>query len=402
MTDTSGKPPNHWLLGVSAICMIVGLLLGGVLILQNDGGGVFANLGLALGLMAIAAGNLLSWLVNLLCWRLTRRRWLARVLAVQTMPAVALLAGLAVFGTQQVLEARASGQRAAVIDAIKADDRVALQESMTRCGKRCREILSDQRIVMLASLHGAHKVAGMLLVQGVELTAHGGDAPAFYNTRTDLHSCEGTYLSSLGALEVAVAREDQEMLALLWPASDQRTRMDALWTAARLDRLQMVKFMVDAAMAVAPALPLVRKNFQGDRESLLRAAASGAAVEVASWLLEQRPPNLLPPDMLPAEIQRAMTDLLGFMVESDARRTLAFARLLMRHGADIRTAQLDGEPALERALHYRSRTLAGHLLELGVDPESLSKADGDALEGLLQQPARSRTYYQNREGCVAP
>lgn len=90
------------------------------------------------------------------------------------------------------------------------------------------------------------------------------------------------------------------------------------------------------------------------------------------------------------------------MVESDARRTLAFARLLMRHGADIRTAQLDGEPALERALHYRSRTLAGHLLELGVDPESLSKADGDALEGLLQQPARSRTYYQNREGCVAP
>src|SRR5690554_2228260 len=182
------------------------------------------------------------------------------------------------------------------------------------------------------------------------------------------------------------------MLALLWPASDQRTRLDALWTAARLDRLQMVKFMVDAAMAVAPALPLVRKNFQGDRESLLRAAASGAAVEVASWLLEQRPPNLLPPDMLTAEIQRAMTDLLGFMVESDARRPLAFARLLMRHGADIRTVEVDGEPALVRSLHDRSGTLAGGHRELGGAPVRLSKADGDALEGLLHQPARSRTY----------
>src|SRR5690554_1520871 len=163
------------------------------------------------------------------------------------------------------------------------------------------------------------------------------------------------------------------MLALLWPASDQRTRLDALWTAARLDRLQMVKFMVDAAMAVAPALPLVRKNFQGDRESLLRAAASGAAVEVASWLLEQRPPNLLPPDMLPAEIQRAMTDLLGFMVESDARRTLAFARLLMRHGADIRTAQLDGEPALERALHYRSERWPGTFWSSGSIQKACQK-----------------------------
>ena len=94
-----------------------------------------------------------------------------------------------------------------------------------------------------------------------------------------------------------------------------------------------------------------------------------------------------------------MTDLLSFMVEvtrGELSPLLAADAAWCRH-PDSPTGW---EPALERAL-LPLRTLAGHLLELGRS-ESLSKADGDALEGLLQQPARSRTYYQNREGCVAP
>lgn len=398
----SRNAPNLWLLGLSALFMTAGLLGGGALILQNDSGGFFPNLGLALGVLLIGAGNLLSWLVNLLCWCRERPRWLAMVLAVQTLPAVALLAGLAWFGLEQVLEARASGQRTAVTEAIRADDTAALQESLRRCGERCREIVSPQRVLMLASLHGAHRVAGFLIDEGAELASPARGAVGFYNAQTDLHTCEGSYLPSLGALEVAVAREDAEMLALLWPVSDKPARLDALWTAARLDRLAMVKSMTGAGATTLSTLPLVRENFRGEEESLLRAAASGAAVEVAGWLLEQRPPDLPPLALPPGELERAMTDLLGFATERETPRASVFARLLMRHGVDIQAARLDGEPALERALRYRSKALAALLLDLGADPASLSGADRAALTLLLQEPDRPRDYGRNREGCVAP
>lgn len=54
----------------------------------------FSNLGYALAIAALAAGNLLSFLLNLLCWALHfRPRWLRIALMLQVIPALVSVAG---------------------------------------------------------------------------------------------------------------------------------------------------------------------------------------------------------------------------------------------------------------------------------------------------------------------
>lgn len=381
MTANSGAGATPFLLGLSALIMVIALVSGGLLILQNEQGGFLPNLGLALGLLVIATGNLLSWMVNLFCWYRARARWLTVLLSLQTLPAAALIIGLGIVGTDQILESRASEQRARLYKAIEADDMAALQEGLAGCGERCREFFTDQRKLMLASLHGAHQAARHFLEEGATLST---GAENFYDGRTSLRTCEGTYLASLGPLQLAVANQDREMLELLWPVSGERARWQALWTAAQLDRLAMVTFM------------LHDKQLE-EQESLLRAAAAGAALDVGRWLLETRPLELPA-----AEIQGAMTDLAAFMMESETPRSLSFGRLLMRHGADIHSLELNDAPALERAVSSRSKALAAQLLELGADPNSLSQEDRADLAILLHKPDRDGSYRRNTEGCVAP
>lgn len=54
----------------------------------------FSNLGYALAIAALAAGNLLSFLLNLMCWVLHfRPRWLRILLMLQVIPALVSVAG---------------------------------------------------------------------------------------------------------------------------------------------------------------------------------------------------------------------------------------------------------------------------------------------------------------------
>lgn len=315
-------------------------------------------------------------------------------------------------GVDGFLESRASSQNASLYKAIETDNIPALQKALPKCGERCQEFFSFQRTLMVASLHGSHQAARYLLEHGASALKQSSGAHNFYNARTSLYTCEGRYLASLGTLDLAVANHDMEMLALLWPASDDRTRSRSLWTAAELDRLDMVQLMAglhsppDSIGAGTPQvfqpdadtlLPLTRESYGDRHETLLRAAASGAALDVGRWLLETRPVPL------PAtEIQRALTDLLAFALDVDTPRSVTFARLLLQHGADIQSATLQDEPALERAVRYRSNAVASLLLELGADPAGLSKQDADQLSNLLLEPDRPRTYRKNTQGCVMP
>lgn len=404
----SGNRAPRFLLGLSAVIMVASVLIGGALFLDNGGGGFFPNLGRALGLLLIAAGNFLSWILNLFYWYRARIRWLGIVLAIQSLPAIFFAGWLLTMGVEAFLEGRASDQRTAIYNAIVKDDVPTVQRALAECGEQCQQFFTAQRALMLASLHRSHHVARHLLEKGSVPAKPSSSALDFYNARTSLNTCEGTYLSSLGALDLAVANQDMEMLALLWPVSDNKTRSTGLWTAARLDRLDMVKFMTGAgdihartpknqsAAAQATQL-LVREDYRGKQETLLRAAASGAAVHVGSWLLETRPI-----DLSQTEIQHALADLVAFALDTNTQRSVSFGHLLSQHGADVNVVKIQDEPALERAVNYRSKALVSLLLELGVDPGSLSEDDAVRLNALLQEPDRTGTYRQNTENCVAP
>lgn len=370
--------------------MAFSLIFGVGLMLSTGGGGFFPDLGKVLGLLLMAAGNLLSWLLNLVCWFWARQRWLGIVLAVQSLPAIIFAGWLAILVMNEFQEERASTQRAAIYHAIETDDLPALQQAQQRCGKRCGESVSLPRKLVHASVHGAHGAARRLLEQGATPYRTGSGAPAYYDAHTDLYTCEGSYLVSLNAVEIAVARQDMALLEILWPASDTLARSKALWRAAQLDRLEMVRWMTEADV------PLVRKSYRGTTESLLRAAASGAAAQVGAWLLETRPAAIPP-----KELQASMMELVSFMENTHTPRSIEFGRLLLRHGADIDSAGRNDETPLERAIRYRSRSMAAQLLELGAQPAMLSDDGATALNALMLEPDRP-TYGRDRRGCVAP
>lgn len=390
MTSESANRASGVLLGLSALIISASVVLGIGMILSPSGGGFFPNLGKALGLLLIAAGNLLSWVLNLIGWCLARRRWLATVLIVQGLPAMVFASWLAILAVEAFQEERAATQRAAIYHAIQADDVAALHEAQQRCGKHCRKSVSPQRELVHASLHGAHKAARLFLDQGATPYRAGSGAPGYYDAHTSLYTCEGSYLVALNALQIAVARQDMALLEILWPASDARTRSSALWTAARLDRLDMVKRMTRAGV------PLEREGYRGARETLLRPAASGAAVQVGAWLLETR--LIAMPE---EEAQAAMKELMSFMSDVHTPRSIDFGRLLLRHGTDIDAIVRDDETPLERAVRYRSREMVSQLLELGANPGLLSDEAMTELNALLLKPERP-TYGRGRPGCVAP
>ena len=394
MTTRSGNGVTHFLLGLSALIMIASLLGGAALFLSDSGGGFFPNLGKALGLMLIATGNLLSCLLNGFCWYRSRKRGLGILLALQSLPAIGFAGWLIAFGIEGFAEGKASKQQTHLYEAIEADDLPALRQALKQCGERCQAFFSPQRSLMLASLHQSHQAARYLLEQGAKPAGSG--AGDFYNARTSLYTCEGSYLSSLSALDLAVANQDIEMLTLVWPVSDKHARTSALWTAAQLDRLEMVKVMADglspsgtSSTTTQTAQALIRKNYRGEQETLLRAAASGAAINVGKWLLETHPIALSQ-----AEIQLALADLLSFALDTESPRSTSFARLLLQHGADIQAVHLYDEPALEHTINFRTKAVAVLLLELGADQSRLSKDDAIKLDALLQESNATDTMLK--------
>lgn len=388
MNPERGTTTARFVLGLSALLMAICVITGLALVFSPNQGGFFPGLARALGLVLIAAGNLITWVLNLFAWLSSRWRWLGIVVAVQTLPALAMAGWLLFAGVESFSENRAYKQRDSITDAIKADDVAAMQQALNRCGTLCQTTISPSRQLLYASMHGAHQVASLLIDGGAQPYRRGSGSTEFYDASFSLYTCEGRFLPMLNALDLAIANRDMAMLELLWPVSDDWTRNRAILIAAELDRLEILKTMLawQPGHTETPELQASR---------LLQAAASGAAMDTGRWLLESQPSVLEQTD-----IQDALNELLRFMADVYTPRSVEFGQLLQQHGADIHIVTIDNKPALLRAVQTHSGSLVRQLLDLGLQAASLSNDDATALETLLEKPERYASSRHNHPDCI--
>ncbi|MFC3059056.1 hypothetical protein [Paenirhodobacter populi] len=373
------------LLTISAIAFGGGVVFGLLLMASSSQGGFFPGLGLALGGLAIGAGTFLSWLCNGIVWALgMRSRWFGWAIVAQSLPALLFAGWLGYQIGESFLDRRAGDQRAEIHAAIGADDPAAYDAARARCGVRCQSRAGLSSDLLAAVDAGAIRVARHLVEAGTRM-----DSDDWYGSRVDLYTCEGSYLPARLGLSAAVARGDRAMVDLLLPVSDDRSREEALLTAARLDRMEMIRAFRTAGVPLPTG--------DGDpRDGLVAAAASGAAIGVGEWLFAERP---VPVGT--AELEQAMEALYRFMETVTAPRALPFARLLVAQGADV-DAPFRGEPTfLAEAVRTRRAPAARVLIAAGADPARLPAERRAELEALLQEPD-TPAYDRSRQGCVAP
>jgi len=371
------------------------LALGGALVLSESHGGMFPGLAAALGWLVLAAGNLLVLLLNLLYWRLYGApRWLRAVMAVQALPAAAtlVLAGMQLFDDWQ--DGRASDQRQAIYQAIRADDTQRLLAAQHDCGKGCAALyLADAQLLDAADA-GAQAVASTLVSQHASVSSRLG------REAMDLRTCEGGYLPGLNALSVAVARHDLAMVDILFPVSDEGARREAMWLAAQLDHLDLVQDLAAKGVPLSLRGPVLAQN-----DTLLVAAARGAALTVGKWLIETRhmPVDAIVNGPDPYRGTAPVQALMSYASEvPDSPRIAPFLAMLVEHGAYIDARNSRGETPLEDAVKSHEQRSARLLLDAGAQAGLLSAQEKTALHELLAQPEEPRQPAPASASCVLP
>ncbi|EJO27972.1 ankyrin repeat domain-containing protein [Achromobacter marplatensis] len=384
---------NPLLAILSGLSLVAGVIAGIAGLATNSSGGMFPNLALALGLMGLGLGNAISFLCNLLAWRLgARLRWLRIVLIIQALPTIAFAAVACKAVWDNWLDRRSLQQRSAIWNAVRSDDVAALTLAQQSCAAACREGITDQGLLMNATMARAHQVASHLIAQGATVSAS-LTAPSM-----DLYTCEGRYLPALSALSVAIAKRDDALVALLLPASDMSARREAMWTAATLDRLDTVK------MLAANGVPLTLRGKTLDQnDTLLVAAASGAATTVGRWLIDtqglQVDAIIHGPDPYPGTAP--ITALSDFMRDTQSPRAVEFLRLLRAHGADLDARPRNGTSALEEAVRIGRKPVATQLIDAGANPALLPATSRTRLAELLAGPDEP-AFPKRRTDCVPP
>jgi hypothetical protein len=370
-----------WLLGVAVIATLV-IGLGAYLL--DPGTGMFRRVGVALIVgFALPALNLASFAANLLLAR--RARWtlgrLNLILIAQGLGvgATAWLWGGLWLETQR--EQRANERWRQASAAAEADDPARLEAALADCGARCAGELD--RFLLVATARGAHRSIAFLLARGADPTPPFGARAASLNLAT----CEGLRLSSLSSLSVAVASADRTALSLLLPRSDAKGRRGAAWLAARLDRLELLQRLLEAGVPLA-----IRGEILDENLTLLNAAASGAALRVAAWLLDEKgfdaggdPSGA---DSAPGETP--LVSLVRFAAEvPDSPRLAPFLALLLSRGADIeKISPRTRASPLRTAIALRALAAAEALVAAGASPLSLTDEDRASLEALRRDPPR--------------
>jgi hypothetical protein len=193
-------------LGISGLSLALSLLL----FITDDGGGFLPHFGRFLAVVALGAGVLLSWPLNLiLLWRApTAPIWLKPILWVQT-PAVMVMAAMAVSsGAESLREQGIDRRRGAILEAIEADDPGSFDAAVAACDAACRsDQHSRQGWLVIAADRGSLKVAAHLLA-----SPHSEVIP-LYGTFETHEGCGGQYLMvSYNPLEIAVLRNHRAML----------------------------------------------------------------------------------------------------------------------------------------------------------------------------------------------
>lgn len=322
------------------------VVLGGISlsgILADQGHGFLSGLPMLLGEVGLAATNLVCFGCNAAYWWLARKpRWMSAILLVQLLPALGAAAAGGLFASDLYLDHLASVRGSQVIAAIHGDDLTAFRRSVARCGTRCSRGLEPPDQLLYAADSGAIAIARYLVAQGARV-----EEPLILH-QTDITTCEGLYLPGRDALSVAIARNDHPMFALLYGASNEGAVGEALETAVQLDRLAIVKEL-KAHGARRP--DYVRGSL---RVPLLQIAASGAAIGVGRWLIEERGVPLDPASdgTVPAGTDdlEALARAVGGH-EVARPRAKAFLSLLMTHGASLAGLDARARQSLSELLH---------------------------------------------------
>lgn len=381
--------------GLSIISFAAGLALGLLMIVSEfftPSGGFFAGLGYVLGLMALGAGNLVSFILNGINWIVGYRpRWLRVSLLVQALPAL-LAAGWGVNELMNSLEAeRSSAQYMAIVEAINRDDVAALKAAQQNCRNSCQTERPSRpsELLLLASRAGAQQAASHLIEQKATIP---GTEQGVMRPTTDLRTCEGLYLPLLDALNVAVARNDVDMVRLLLPVSDRYSQSTALRTATTLDRVALVDLLLKAG--ASPAEPY---SDDESRNTLLYAAAEGAALTVArQWFDAPLPP------IAQVNIAAAQAALFQFMESTDGLpRARDFALLLSDHGADWNIPFRDEPSFLAEAIRSQRKDIALVLIEAGASLERLPQELRKEFAALEERDVIP-LYYEDSGACIKP
>lgn len=374
---------------------LVTVVIGAPLIFEPDTGGFLSGAGVALGLIVLGAGNLLVLILNLAFQRFYGApRWLRVLIYVQLIPAGASLVLLAtqIYGNWQ--ESQAADQHLALSNAIKSDDVGAFAKAQQQCDKRCSDGYSRNVQLLDAANARAEKVAAALIGQHAVISSKLGRATL------SLRTCEGDTLSDLDALSVAVARHDAPLVDTLFPASDQGARRRAMWLAARLDRLDLVQALAAKGVPLNLRGPVLNEN-----DTLLVAAASGAALEVGKWLIETQsmPVDAIQqgPDPYPGLAPLRALMLFQSSVPNSPRIG-PFLRMLAAHGAHLDEPGPNGRTPMQDAIADGDKRAAQLLLGAGAGRASLSEADQKALSALLARPDGPTHPPKPTPGCVAP
>ncbi len=383
-----------WILGVLTVAAPVVALVMEALYPTT---GMFRNLWLALAIgLVLPAFNLLSFAANLFYAR--RRRWaitwLNAVLLVQGIGVGATLWFLGSWWLESHLKDRVYERRLAVYPAVKANDPAAIKRALDACAADCAGFLD--RFLLSATADGAHRSMEFLLSLGANPTPalHAADRPS-----TSLRSCEGIDLSSLGSLEVSVARADAVAMSLLLPRSHARGRREAAWLAAQLDRLDLLQRLIEAGVPIATRGAILDENV-----TLLNAAASGAAMRVGTWLLKEKGFNANGDpqgrDSYPGETPLA--SLVHFARRSpDSPRLKPFLDLLLAHGADIeRISPKTKGTTLQTAVRIRAMAAVDILIQAGASERALTDEDRRQLQELRQHPRPGRSPDADSPDCI--
>lgn len=367
---------------LSALAMFAAVvtLFGALwLAIGNTSDWFLPNLGLWLAAWVLGLGNVLVLLLNVLRWRFWGApSWLLGIMGLQALPAAVCLGILGYGAYGMWRDSQVTVQVVRIDDAIVADDPQRLTQAQAACGALCAARLSLNEQLLRAAEDGSSRVADQLIRQTARVSSDLGQP------ERDERTCDGLYLVGLNALSIAAARNDLRMVRLMWPVSDTGSRRRALWTAAQTDHLAMVQWLVGAGVPLS-----IRGDILDENNTLLVAAASGAAVHVGQWLIESRhmPVDAILEGPDPYTGTAPVWALFMFMSEVGVtHEAVDLLRLLAAHGADVDVRERQGDSPLEEAVRLGQKRIARLLLNAGANPARLDAAQRAAMDKLLSQP----------------
>ncbi|MHA6575435.1 hypothetical protein [Pseudomonas yamanorum] len=357
---------------IAAITLIVAISF----FFSKEGGGFFVGLGTAFALLSLGMGNLVVFALNALYWRLYGLPWWLRsIVILQALPAVVFFVGIGRTLYDQVLDSRAYFQRTQIMRAIEADDSELLLSAQVECAQACTARYSLNEQLLDAADEGSLRVAAQLVDGSARVASKLGEPSR------DMRTCEGLFLPLNDALSFAVARDNEAMARLLLPVSDEGSRRKALWLSAQLDRMNMLQLLVQAGVPLD-----IRGAVLDENNTLLVAAASGAALQVGRWLIESAhmPVNAIQNGPDPFHGLAPLAALFSFASEvGSSPRTSPFLNLLVEHGAAIDAPILSGVTMLQEAVRTEQKGQATLLLNAGANPGLLDVSTRKTLNALL-------------------